>query len=85
MSAFVKMLGYVPVISAYVPVHPSLGWRRSSHCQNSECIEVATQDGMILLRNSKAPHNGVQRYSVEEWQSFVHAIRDGEFDDLCKT
>jgi hypothetical protein len=56
-------------------------WRKASFCQSGECVEVAEQNGMIILRDSKAPRR-VLRYSTEEWQSFVLGIKAREFDDL---
>jgi uncharacterized protein DUF397 len=57
-------------------------WRRASFRANGECVEVAVQDGKILLRDSKDPRRGVQRYSTAEWRAFVSGIKAGEFDDL---
>ena len=61
---------------------PGTAWRRSSSCAAGECVEVAAQDGMVLLRDSKNPQAGVHRYSVDEFQAFVRGCRAGEFDDL---
>jgi hypothetical protein len=58
-------------------------FRKSSFCQSSECVEVARQDGVIVLRNSKETSGGMLRYTAEEWLSFVRGIKAGEFDDLC--
>jgi hypothetical protein len=57
-------------------------WRSASFCQNGECVEVAEQDGWIVLRDSKDPDGSVQYYTTEEWRSFVRSIKAGEFDDL---
>ncbi len=57
-------------------------WRKSSFCASGECIEVAAQSGMIVLRDSKEPSGGMLRYTTEEWQSFVKGIKAGEFDHL---
>jgi Domain of unknown function (DUF397) len=59
-----------------------LVWQRASFCQNGECVEVAEQNGMIILRDSKRPNGGVLRYTIDEWRSFVGGIKAGEFDDL---
>ncbi len=56
-------------------------WRRASFCASGECVEVAKQDGMILLRDSKEP-GSVQHYTAQEWRSFVLGIKAGDFDDL---
>jgi hypothetical protein len=30
---------------------------------------------MIVMRNSREPHGRVLRYTAEEWQSFVRAVK----------
>jgi hypothetical protein len=57
-------------------------WRRASFCASNECVEVAPHDGMIVMRNSREPDGVALRYTFEEWQSFVHGVKAGEFDDL---
>jgi hypothetical protein len=60
---------------------PESAWRRSRYCQGGECAEIAKLDDMIALRSSTAP-NSVVRYTTEEWQTLVQAIKVGEFADL---
>jgi hypothetical protein len=43
---------------------------------------VGAVDGMVFLRDSKAPHVGPLGYTAEEFRSFVRAIVAGEFNDL---
>lgn len=57
-------------------------WRKASFCASGQCVEVTEQNGMIIMRDSKEPHGGMLRYTIEEWQSFVRGIKAGEFDDL---
>jgi Domain of unknown function (DUF397) len=57
-------------------------WRKASFCASGECVEVAQQDNMIVLRDSKEPRGSVLRYTAEEWRSFVRGVKAGEFDDL---
>jgi hypothetical protein len=54
-------------------------WRRSSYCHGGECAEVAQVDGMVALRSSNNPHS-VVRYTADEWEALVKAIKKGEFD-----
>jgi len=62
--------------------HPTQSaWRRSSYCQGGECAEIASLHGMVVLRSSTAPSD-VVRYTAEEWQALVRAIRSDEFADL---
>lgn len=58
-----------------------LNWRRASFCWSGECVEVATADGEVFVRDSTRPH-GLQRYTADEWRSFVRAVKSGELDDL---
>jgi hypothetical protein len=73
-------VGHMPSYGAR-QTEPS-AWHKSSFCASGECVEVAEQDGMIMLRDSKDPRGGMLRYTTEEWQSFVHGIKAGEFDSL---
>jgi Domain of unknown function (DUF397) len=57
-------------------------WRKSSKCANSECIEIAREQDMILLRDSKSPETSAFRYTTEEFRAFLDGAKAGEFDDL---
>jgi len=57
-------------------------WRRASFCASGECVEVAQQNGMIFMRDSKEPDARALQYTTEEWRSFVRGVKAGEFDDL---
>jgi hypothetical protein len=60
-------------------------WRRSSFCASGDCLEVAEQDQMILIRDSKNPGQAPLRYSRAELKAFAEAIKAGELDDLFET
>jgi hypothetical protein len=55
------------------PVQPA--WRRASFCASTECVEVAEQDGVIMVRDSAHPSGGTVQWTVEAWRTFVRAIR----------
>ena len=57
-------------------------WMKSSFCQSGECVEVGAVDGMVLLRDSKAPHGGTLRFSAAEFDAFVRGAAAGEFSNL---
>jgi hypothetical protein len=57
-------------------------WRKASFCQSGECVEVAQQGGVIIMRDSKEPLGGVLRYSVQEWRSLVYDVKAGKYDNL---
>jgi hypothetical protein len=68
-------------MNSYTTHQPEPNWRRPSYCQTGECAEIAKLDGMIALRSSTAP-SSVVRYTTEEWQALVQAIKAGEFADF---
>jgi hypothetical protein len=57
-------------------------WRKSSKCANTECVEIAREQDMILLRDSKAPEAPPFRYTRDEFRAFLEGAKAGEFDDL---
>jgi len=61
---------------------PGLTWRRSSFCASGECVEIATRDDMVLVRDSKAPQAGILSFNADEFRSFVRGVVAGEFNDL---
>ena len=61
-------------------LHPApRAWRKSSFSGNSGCVEVATSDGEILVRDSKDPFGPILRFTIHEWICFVNGIHSGEF------
>lgn len=60
----------------------ALSWRRSSFCASGECVEVASYEGMVLMRDSKAPQAGTLRFSADEFDVFVRGAVAGEFSNL---
>ncbi|MFJ9458088.1 DUF397 domain-containing protein [Kitasatospora sp. NPDC101447] len=62
----------------------TLTWRKSSFsAQQGQCVEVAVGDPcQVPVRDSKDPHGPVLSFPVGAWQSFVTAVRFGEFGDV---
>jgi len=58
-------------------------WRKSSYCQSGECVEVSALDGMVMVRDSKAPQAGTLSFNADEFRSFVRGVVAGEFNDLA--
>ena len=58
----------------------ALSWRKSSASASGDCVEVAAQNGYVLLRDSKRkrPHHLMFTYS--EWEDFLSGTRSGKFD-----
>jgi hypothetical protein len=61
--------------------HPSIWIKASLSYANGGCVEVAARPGeRIIVRDSKNPAGAVLGFSSVGWNSFVGAIRNGEFD-----
>jgi Domain of unknown function (DUF397) len=58
-------------------------WRKSSHCDTNSCVEVASIDGAVWLRNSQDPTRAIA-FTPDEWSLFAGAVRAGEFEDLTR-
>jgi len=56
-----------------------VGWRKSSRCESSACVEVAIGDGDVEVRNSTDPATTLT-FSPDEWAVFIAGVKAGEFD-----
>jgi hypothetical protein len=59
---------------------PGAIWRKSTLCGNSSCIEVALLDDTVALRDSKNLEGPLLLFTHEEWATFIHGVRNGEFE-----
>ncbi|MFF7989761.1 DUF397 domain-containing protein [Kitasatospora xanthocidica] len=59
-------------------------WHKSSYsAQQGQCVEVALGGlGQVPVRDSKDPHGPALAFPADAWQSFVTAVRSGEFGDV---
>jgi len=57
-------------------------WHKSSRSAGNggNCVEVATLDTSVAVRDSKAPDEGMLVFGRAEWATFVDATKNGEFD-----
>ena len=57
-------------------------WRKSSYSDaNGDCVEVASGQEMVGVRDTKQHGRGpVLEFTRTEWQAFIRAVKDGEFD-----
>jgi hypothetical protein len=60
------------------------GWIMSSRSTGNggSCVEARRYDGLVEVRNSKAPEAATVRFTTEEWDSFLYGAKRGEFDHL---
>jgi hypothetical protein len=55
-------------------------WRKSSRSGSNGCVEVTFVGGKVAVRDSKEPSGPVLVFDPHEWDAFVAATRNGEFD-----
>jgi hypothetical protein len=55
-----------------------LRWRKSSYSGNggADCVELASHDGHVLVRDTKEHGNGrVHRFGVADWRAFIARLK----------
>lgn len=56
-----------------------LVWQKSSFSGAENCVEVATVEDFVMVRDSKDPQGSVLRFTPEEWRAFLEGVNVGEF------
>lgn len=54
-------------------------FRRASSCSFGDCVEVGGLDGALVKVQSSVTMLQVS-FTREEWQTFIDAVKAGEFD-----
>lgn len=59
----------------------TLDWRTSRYSgDGSECVEIASAERSVLVRDSRNPAGAVLQFSSGQWSSFIRRARtDGGF------
>lgn len=57
-----------------------LEWTTSSVSGGSECVEVTTVAGLVMVRDSNDPTGPTVAFTLAEWNAFLAGVRRGEFD-----
>jgi Domain of unknown function (DUF397) len=58
-------------------------WRKAqSSVGNGACVEVAVAQDMVAVRDSKHPSGPILQYAAPEWEAFLSAAKNGEFDNV---
>lgn len=58
-------------------------WKKSSRSNGNggnNCVEVATLDAGVAVRDSKNRSGPALIFNATEWAAFVNSAKDGEFD-----
>jgi hypothetical protein len=59
----------------------SLTWQKSSRSGAAgHCVEVASADAAVFVRDSKDVTGPVLQFGTEGWTEFLAGVRGGEFD-----
>lgn len=65
-------------MSASPPPKPT--WRKSSRSAANGCVEIASFQSSIAIRDSKDRSGAFLLFSPAEWRDFLGGVRAGEFD-----
>ncbi len=57
----------------------AVSWVKSSFCSDTACVEAATFDGDVVMRDGKHRDQPFLRFSRDEWHAFLDAVAAGEF------
>jgi hypothetical protein len=55
-------------------------WVKSPFCGNTTCVEVAGEQGQVMIRDSKNPDQAPLVFDREEWEAFRLGVAAGSFD-----
>ncbi len=61
-------------------VRTSGTWHRAERCIDSGCVEAKRVGDTVFVRSSKDPDGARVSYDLEEWGTFISAVKAGEFD-----
>jgi hypothetical protein len=53
------------------------GWRKSSYSDGNggNCVETASNDGMILVRDTANRDGGALEFTAEAWEAFAASLK----------
>lgn len=53
-----------------------MDWRKSSYSgSNGSCVETATGDGLILVRDTADQHSATLAFTAQAWAQFTASLR----------
>jgi len=57
-------------------------WHRSRACADTACVEAASEEENVFLRDAKKPDNAVLCFTRAEWDAFLTGAKAGDFDSV---
>jgi hypothetical protein len=64
----------------HIPDFSNAAWHKSVRSGSAGCVEVATVERVVGVRDSKDRQGPVLVFRFDEWDAFLAGVRDGEFD-----
>jgi hypothetical protein len=61
-----------------------LTWRRSSVCDDSNCVEVALTSKVVMVRDSMDRGGKLLTFSHPEWGTFLRHVRNNYSLSTCR-
>jgi len=61
---------------------PLILWLRGTPCEAGSCVEVASLEGGVAVRDSKDKDGPILQFTRDEWSAFLAGAKAGEFDHL---
>jgi hypothetical protein len=64
----------------HIPDFSNAVWHKSARSGDVGCVEIATVERVVGVRDSKDRQGPILVFRFDEWNAFLAGVRDGEFD-----
>jgi hypothetical protein len=59
-------------------------WRIAKMSSTANCVQVKSDNDMIVVGNSRFPDGPFLSYTKDEWTAFLDGAKKGEFDEFAR-
>ncbi len=59
-------------------------WRTATMSGGGNCVQVKSQNDLIVIGNSRFADGPFLSYTPDEWAAFLDGAKKGEFDDFLQ-